>query len=155
MTKDETRALVFMLQAAYPTRSMDANTQRMQLMLWHEALAEYPARIVNHVVKEWIFAARFYPSISEIRDAVREEDRIIRQSIANAEAEVALWEEVVSGHLTLRDEGDAIQRLKEARETLRRAEYGLYGDTIGVGDGSEIETRTGTAGVRKDETGAE
>lgn len=153
MTKNETRALVFMLMGAYPMRNMDTDTQRMQLMLWHEALQDHDAKVVNRVVKEWIFHEKFYPSISEIREIVISEERRVRQAITSAEQEVALWEAVVSGHLTLRDEGDAVQRLKKAREDLRRAreDASEYGYQIGDRTGSALKAPAAAAGIAEDE----
>jgi len=152
MTKNETRALVFMLMGAYPMRNMNTDTQRMQLMLWHEALRDHDAKIVNRIVKEWIFHEKFYPSISEIREIVIAEERRARQALTSAEQEVALWEAVVSGQIALRDMSDAKRKLEKAREDLRRAkEYASeHGYQIGNGTGSSLEAPAATAGAAED-----
>lgn len=153
MTKNETRALVFMLMGAYPMRNMDTDTQRMQLMLWHEALQDHDEKVVNRVVKEWIFHEKFYPSISEIREIVIAEERRARQAITSAEQDVALWEAVVSGQITLRaDTSDAERKLEKAMENLRRARENASecGYQIGDRTGSSLKAPADTAGAAKD-----
>lgn len=75
MNKNEIKAMVFMLNSAYPSqvRPMSETEQRAQLTLWHEMFRDDDSEVVGRAVKRIIGTSRFYPSIADIRKAVLQE----------------------------------------------------------------------------------
>ena len=74
MNKNETMALMNMLNAAYPrsTANMTTEERTAQLRIWHIMFEGDAADTVFRAAKMHIATSKFMPSISEIKAGVRE-----------------------------------------------------------------------------------
>ena len=70
MTKDETRKLLMMINAAYPTFKVENPNETVDV--WHWALEEYPAQVIMGALQIYIKTntTGFAPSVSQLINAM-------------------------------------------------------------------------------------
>lgn len=75
MTKNEIKGLLNMVNAAYPSfmRNMTDDERKTQLILWYMMLRNDSAEIVESVIKRYIATNKYPPSVSDIRDGIRQQ----------------------------------------------------------------------------------
>lgn len=73
MTKDETRAMLFMIRANYPQAFRDAGESEMRLIAqtWHDVFEPYDSSVVRYALTECFKTSRFAPSIAEVLGKIK------------------------------------------------------------------------------------
>jgi hypothetical protein len=71
MTPIETKKLIAVLAAAYPSANRTASDLEAMASVWHRVLANVPYAEADHAAYEIIGTSRFMPSVSELLSRIR------------------------------------------------------------------------------------
>jgi Loader and inhibitor of phage G40P len=105
MQKSQVVRLVAVLKAAYPRQETPPET----VALYAEMLADLDAGDVTAAVKQHVRSSRYFPTIAEIRDAVREANE-------HAAYSSSVWDELQTVEVTQA----VVLQLEAARKKLTK-----------------------------------